>query len=70
MLEVLEMTSWAVKDVDGAVAIVTANKFEIDAHGLMFLIDGRKVALFVRWAAFWETSTALYLPAVLTERKT
>lgn len=63
------MTTWAVKDTDGSIALVTANEWEVDANGLAFLAGGRKVAWFSRWAAFWDTTTVLYLQEELAGQR-
>ena len=61
------MNTWAVKDTDGALSIVTASEFEVSSNGLVFFLEGIKVAWFVRLASFWLTTTALYLPAAPLE---
>ena len=63
------MTTWAVKDTDGSISLVTANEWAVDANGLAFLVEGRKVAWFSRWGAFWDTTTVLYLPAELAGQR-
>lgn len=62
--------TWAVKDTGGAIALVKADKWEVDGNCLAFFCEKEKVACFVRWAAFWETTKVTYLPAALTEQRT
>jgi hypothetical protein len=64
------MAIQAVKDTGGSVSIVTADEWTINAHGLMCLENERKVTWYGRWAAFWETTTALCLSEAQVERKT
>lgn len=52
MAEKRELEIWLVKDTDGEYITVRAHDWECGGNGLVFLVDGEKVAHFIRWSSY------------------